>query len=269
MRLLLDLDNQAKFYLGNCLDVLKEYKENLFDCIFVDPPYFLSNNGITCHSGQRTSVNKGTWDSSKGIKEDFEFHKAWLSECKRVLKPNGTIWISGTHHSIYTCGFILKSLGFHILNDICWFKPNAPPNISCRYFTFSHETIIWAKKDKKSKHYFNYKLMKTTDWLDDQLKKPKTQMRSVWSITSPKKLEKEFGKHPTQKPLDLLIRIILASTKEGDLVLDPFCGSGTTGVAAHILNRKFVGIDIEKKYLEIAIKRCKEARSKYDKALIL
>ena len=260
MKLLLELENQTKFYLGNCLDILKKYKENSFDCIFADPPYFLSNNGITCHSGQRVSVNKGAWDSSKGIEEDFEFHKAWLTECKRVLKPTGTIWISGTHHSIYTCGFILKLLGFHMLNDICWFKPNAPPNISCRYFTFSHETIIWAKKDKKSKHYFNYKLMKTNDWENDQLKKPKTQMRSVWSITSPKKSEKEFGKHPTQKPLDLLIRIILASTKEGDLILDPFCGSGTTGVVAHMLNRKFIGIDTEKKYLETAIKRYKDTK---------
>ncbi|MBI2995802.1 MAG: site-specific DNA-methyltransferase [Candidatus Melainabacteria bacterium] len=247
-------------HCGDCLDILKNYNENIFDCIFVDPPYLLSNNGFTCHSGQRTSVNKGNWDISKGPEYDFEFHKKWLSECKRVLKPSGTIWISGTYHSIYLCGFLLQLLGFHLLNDICWFKPNAPPNLSCRYFTCSHETLIWAKKDKKSKHYFNYKTMKENSWHDDLLKKTNAQMRTVWSITSPKKEEKKFGKHPTQKPIALLKRIILASTKEGDLILDPFCGSSTTGIAAHILNRRFVGIDIEKKYLDIGIKRFEESK---------
>ena len=152
----------------------------------------------------------------------------------------------------------MQQLGFHVLNDICWFKPNAPPNISCRYFTFSHETIIWAKKDKKAKHLFNYKLMKNGTWSEDAFKKANSQMRSLWSITSPKKDEKKFGKHPTQKPLDLLKRIILASTNEGDLILDPFCGSSTTGIASHTLNRRFVGIDIEKKYLDVSLKRFKD-----------
>lgn len=252
------LKNKSKLYTGNCLDVLKNFKENSFNCIFADPPYLLSNSGFTCHSGKRVSVNKGKWDSSNGIEKDFEFHKSWLSECKRVLKPAGTIWVSGTYHSIYSCGYLLQLLGFHLLNDICWFKPNAPPNLSCRYFTSSHETLIWAKKEKKTKHYFNYKLMKDSNWINDNLKKSKTQMRSVWSITSPKKSEKKFGRHPTQKPIDLLKRIILASTKEGDLILDPFCGSSTTGIVAYMLNRRFVGIDTEKKYIEIAIKRFKE-----------
>lgn len=247
-----------KLYQGNCLDILKQYKENTFDCIFADPPYLLSNNGFTCHAGKRASVNKGKWDLSQGIHKDFEFHESWLKECKRVLKPGGTIWISGTYHSIYLCGYLLQMLGYKLLNDICWFKPNAPPNLSCRYFTASHEMLIWAKKDKNSKHYFNYKLMKNSNWLNDSIKKPKTQMRSVWSITSPKNDEKKFGKHPTQKPLELLKRIILSCTKEGDLILDPFCGSSTTGIAAYMLKRRFVGIDIEKKYLEISIKRFKE-----------
>ncbi len=247
-----------ELYLGNTIDVLKQYKENSFDCIFADPPYFLSNNGFTCHSGKRTSVNKGKWDKSMGINNDLEFHKLWLSECQRVLKTNGSIWISGTYHSIYTCGYLLSQLGFHILNDICWFKPNAPPNISCRYFTFSHETILWAKKNKSAKHCFNYKLMKNGVWTDDLFKKENSQMRSLWSITAPKKDEKKFGKHPTQKPVELLKRIILASTNENDLILDPFCGSSTTGIAASILNRKFIGIDIEKKYLDIGIKRFKD-----------
>lgn len=248
----------TKLYLGDCIEVLKKFNDNAFDCIFTDPPYLLSNNGFTCHSGKRTQVNKGKWDKSKGIELDFEFHKSWLQECRRVLKPGGTIWISGTYHSIYLCGYILQLLKFHLLNDICWFKPNAPPNLSCRYFTCSHETLIWAKKDKKSKHYFNYKLMKNGSWTEDEFKNPKTQMRTVWSITSPKKDEKKLGKHPTQKPLSLLKRIILASTKEGDLVLDPFCGSSTTGIATYILNRKFIGIDIEKKYIDLSIKRLKE-----------
>ena len=253
--------DKYKLYSGNCLEVLKGFNNDTVDCIFADPPYLLSNNGFTCKSGKRASVNKGTWDLSKGIEEDFEFHKNWLFECKRVLKPSGTIWISGTYHSIYKCGSILQLLGFHLLNDICWFKPNAPPNLSCRYFTASHEMLLWAKKDKKSKHYFNYKLMKSGNWSDDKLKKPKMQMRTVWSITSPKKEEKKFGKHPTQKPIELLRRIILASTKEGDLILDPFCGSSTAGIVANMLNRRFVGIDIEKKYLDISVKRFEELQT--------
>lgn len=250
--------DKYKLFQGNCLDILKQYKEDTFDCIFADPPYLLSNNGFTCHSGKRTNVNKGSWDVSKGIESDLEFHKSWISACKRILKPTGTIWISGTYHSIYLCGSVLQLLGFQLLNDICWFKSNAPPNISCRYFTSSHETILWAKKDKKTKHCFNYTLMKNGIWTEDKLKNPKKQMRTVWSITSSKKNEKKIGKHPTQKPIDLLKRIILASTKEGDLILDPFSGSSTTGVVAYMLNRKFVGIEIEKKYIDLSIKRFKD-----------
>ncbi len=257
-------EDKYKLYLGDCLEIVQKFDENTFDCIFADPPYLLSNNGFTCHSGKRISVNKGKWDISKGAEKDFEFHREWLKECKRVLKPTGTIWISGTYHSIYLCGSLLQLLGFKILNDICWYKPNAPPNISCRYFTSSHEMLIWAKKDKKVKHYFNYKLMKSGTWVEDKLKKPEMQMRSVWSITSPKKKEKELGKHPTQKPMDLLKRIILASTKEGDLVLDPFCGSSTTGIAAYLLNRRFVGIDKERKYIDLSIKRFKELQNSRD-----
>ena len=258
-KLIFEIENKYKLYLGDCLDVLRKYDENTFDCIFADPPYFLSNNGFTCHSGKRVPVNKGKWDTSQGTEADYNFHKSWLSECKRVLKPSGSIWISGTHHSIFLCGYVLQQLGFHILNDICWFKPNAPPNLSCRYFTFSHETIIWAKKDKKFKHIFNYKLMKNGSWENDHFKKAKSQMRSLWSITSPKKHEKKYGKHPTQKPIELLKRIILASTNKGDLILDPFCGSCTTGITSYMLNRQFIGIDIEKKYLDIGIKRFKDA----------
>ncbi len=244
-----------RLYHDDCLKILEEIPENTFDMIFADPPYMLSNGGITCQNGKVVSVNKGKWDESQGFEQDFEFHKRWLSACKRVLKKNGTLWVSGTYHSIYSCGFAMQLLGYHILNDISWFKPNASPNMCCRYFTASHETLIWARKDKKTKHTFNYELMKNGDFTSDFIKKPNTQMRSVWAIGTPKKSEKTFGKHPTQKPLDLLERIILASTNEGDLILDPFMGSATTGVAALKHNRKFVGIEKEKEFVELAEKR--------------
>lgn len=245
-------------YLGNCLELLKEFPENHFDMIFADPPYHLSNGGITVHAGKMTSVNKGQWDKSNGTKEDYLFHENWLKECKKVLKPNGTIWVSGTYHSIYACGLALQKLGYHILNDICWYKPNASPNISCRYFTASHETLIWARKDKEAKHKFNYKIAKEGNWLEDSYKKPGKQMRSVWEIGTPKPSEKKFGKHPTQKPLELLKRIILTSTDKNDLVLDPFTGSSTTGMAAYLYERKFIGIDKDKEYLNLSIKRFKD-----------
>jgi len=247
-----------KLYHANCLDILAKLPENSIDMVFADPPYLLSNGGFTVHAGRRVSVNKGEWDKSNGLEKDFEFHLQWIKAVKRVLKPHGTIWISGTYHSIYQCGFALQLAGYHILNDIAWFKPNASPNLSCRYFTASHETLIWAKKDKKAKHIFNYDLMKKGSWSEDFLKNPNSQMRSVWAINTPKAIEKKFGKHPTQKPEDLLKRIVLASTKKGDLVLDPFTGSSTTGIAAYLLGRKFIGIDTEKKYLDLSIKRFKE-----------
>jgi site-specific DNA-methyltransferase (adenine-specific) len=245
-------------YQADCLELLPEFKENSVDMVFADPPYLLSNGGFTVHAGRRVSVNKGDWDKSNGLKKDFDFHLKWIQSVKRVLKPHGTIWISGTYHSIYQCGFALQVAGFHILNDISWFKPNASPNLSCRYFTASHETLIWARKDKYAKHIFNYNLMKNRAWPEDTLKKPGLQMRSVWSIGTPKTIEKKFGKHPTQKPTDLLKRIVLASTNKGDLVLDPFTGSSTTGLAAYLYGRNFIGIDIEKKYLDLSIKRFEE-----------
>lgn len=253
-----DQDN-FKLYLGNCLDILKEMPEKT-DMIFADPPYNLSNDGFTCQSGKRTSVNKGEWDVSKGIEENFNFHLRWIKACKNVLKPNGTIWISGTYHSIYACGYALQVLGYKILNDIAWFKPNASPNLSCRYFTASHETLIWAIKDPKAKHTFNYKLMKEGDWSEDSIKKPKSQMRSVWAVNTPKPEEKKYGKHPTQKPELLLKRIILASTNEDDLILDPFTGSSTTGLAAYKYKRRFIGIDNEKEYLDLSIKKFEDLK---------
>jgi len=255
------IKNDFVLYHADCLDILNQLPENSIDMIFADPPYNLSNGGFSVHAGRRVSVHKGDWDKSKGFKDDYDFHYKWLEACKKVLKPHGTLWVSGTYHSIYQCGHALQALGYHILNDIAWFKPNASPNLSCRYFTASHETLIWARKDKKAKHTFNYEVMKDSKWPEDKLKKEGKQMRSVWAINTPKKWEKKFGKHPTQKPLDLLKRIILASTKEGDIVLDPFTGSSTTGIVASLYKRKFIGIDLEKKYLDLSIKRREDLES--------
>ena len=242
-------------YRGDSIVLLNQLPENSIDMIFADPPYNLSNDGFSVQAGKRVSVNKGNWDKSKGFEDDYAFHLKWLSACRRVLKPEGTLWVSGTYHSIYQCGHALQSLGYHILNDISWFKPNASPNLSGRYFTASHETLIWARKDKKAKHIFNYPEMKNGNWPEDSLKKPGLQMRSVWALGTPKPDEKTFGKHPTQKPLALLKRIVLASTKKDSVILDPFTGSSTTGIAASLTGRKFVGIDLEKQYLDLSIKR--------------
>lgn len=256
-------------YHGDSLNILAQLPENSIDMIFADPPYNLSNGGFSVHAGCMVSVNKGDWDKSKGFKDDYDFHYRWLEACRRVLKPNGTLWVSGTYHSIYQCGHALQSLGYHILNDISWFKPNASPNLSCRFFTASHETIIWARKDKKGKHTFNYEWMKNKDWPEDFFKNSGKQMRSVWHIPesediwtvgTPKKEEKTFGKHPTQKPLELLRRIVLASTNKGNIVLDPFTGSSTTGIAAILNGRKFVGVDTTKDFLELSKKRLLELK---------
>ena len=243
-------ERSIKLFHGDCLQLLSQFPRNSIDMIFADPPYFLSNGGITCHAGRMVSVNKGKWDVSQGIEENHKFNLAWLSECQQVLTKDGVIWVSGTAHVIFSIGFAMQQLGFKILNDIIWFKPNASPNLSCRYFTHSTETVIWAAKNQKSKHTFNYELMK-------QFSNGK-QMRNVWEISPPQPKEKTHGKHPTQKPLKLLERILLASTNEGDIVLDPFNGSGTTAIAAVRLNRKYLGIEISEEYLDLTIKRLED-----------
>ena len=249
-------NNLSELFHGDTLEIMKTLKPESFDLIFSDPPYNLSNDGFTCQNGKMVSVNKGEWDKSKGFENDLAFHELWISECKKLLKPNGTLWVSGTYHSIFLCGYLLQKNDWHILNDIAWFKPNASPNLSCRMFTASHETLIWAKKSKKAKQTYNYKYLKEQDWGSDFIKKPNKQMRSVWVINTTPQREKEFGKHPTQKPEGLLERVILSSTNEGDMVLDPFCGSGTTGVVATKNNRVFTGIDNNINYLnDISAKR--------------
>ncbi|MDE5629610.1 MAG: site-specific DNA-methyltransferase [Muribaculaceae bacterium] len=224
---------------GDCFDVLPQF-DFKFDMIFADPPYFLSNGGISCHSGQVVCVDKGDWD--KGGSPEFieEFNRKWLRLCRDKLKDNGTIWISGTHHNIFSIANVLTELGYKILNVITWAKTNPPPNISCRFFTHSTEFIIWARKYAKVPHKYNYELMKAIN--DGK------QMTDVWRLPAIGRWEKSCGKHPTQKPLALLTRIILASTDAHDWILDPFAGSSTTGIAANLCGRRFIGIEKEEEF---------------------
>jgi site-specific DNA-methyltransferase (adenine-specific) len=251
-----DSKHHLRIYHGDCLEILAQIPESSVDLVFADPPYFLSNGGITCHAGKMVSVHKGDWDKLPGpdvgpVRARFdkvhEFNRAWLAACQRVLKPNGSIWVSGTSHVIHSVGFAMQQLGFKLLNDISWVKPNPPPNLSCRYFTHATETIIWAAKNSKSRHTFNYKLMKETN--------RGKQMKSVWEIRPPESWEKKFGKHPTQKPVALLERILLASSNEGDLVLDPFLGGGTTLVTACRLRRHALGCELSAEFLTLSLRR--------------
>jgi site-specific DNA-methyltransferase (adenine-specific) len=282
-----------RLYHGNCLELLDaiatKYPEGRFDAIFADPPYFLSNGGITCHAGRMVKVDKGDWDVSRGAELNHEFNLEWLARCQKVLKPNGTIWVSGTHHVIFSIGYAMQQLGYKILNDIAWEKPNPPPNLSCRYFTHSTETILWAAKNEKSRHVFNYqdmrkvtgKQMKTV-WrkeefsgsadapsapvdasstgnssreAQDETREARVLPGSIWTMTAPSGDEKAHGKHPTQKPVALIERCLLASTNENDLVLDPFLGGGTTAIAAIKLKRACVGIELDFSHVTLAMKR--------------
>lgn len=238
-------------YFSDCIEWMKRgaeiYPDGQFDTIVTDPPYRLSNDGITCKSGKMVSVNKGAWDKSEGFKLDYEFNLEWLSFCQRNLKENGTIWVSATSHAVFSIGHAMKYLGYKILNDIVWAKRNPPPNLSCRYFTHSHEHLIWAAKNEKSKHVFNYAAMKAENG--------GKQMRSVWDFLTPSKTEKACGKHPTQKPISLIRRCIAASTPRNGIVFDPFMGSGTTGVAANLENMKFVGCENNSEFFNLAVKR--------------
>lgn len=245
-----DPKHGIRIYQGDSLELLPLFPENSVDLIFADPPYFLSNGGITCHAGRMVSVNKGAWDRSPGPDAMHRFNRQWLALCQRLLKPNGTIWVSGTAHVIHSVGFAMQQLGMKLLNDITWVKPNPPPNLSCRYFTHATETIIWAAKNAKSRHTFNYALMR--QFADGK------QMKSVWTIPAPDREEKRFGKHPTQKPVALIERILLAASNEGDLVLDPFMGSGTTAVAALRTRRAFQGIESDRRWTSVAARRLEE-----------
>lgn len=254
--------DSATLFLGDSFNIVRELEPKSIDFIFADPPYFLSSGGISVHSGKMVSVDKGAWDTSKTIDEKLAFHLKWIQLCKEVLKDNGSIMISSTFHSLYAIGVALEKAGFSIINNIIWRKTNPAPNISCRCFTHSTETIIWARKilskTRKGKYTFNYKLMKEENG--------GKQMKDYWDLsdaslietaTVPKR-EKAFGDHPTQKPLALMNRLILAATNSGDLVLDPFCGSSSTGVACLENGRRYVGIDEEKNFIVLSEARLKD-----------
>lgn len=247
---------------GDSFKILKKIDEKSVDMIFADPPYFLSSGGISCKSGKQITVNKGEWDITKSINEKINYHRSWISLCRNVLTDNGTIWISSTLHSVYTIGVALELEGFSIINNIIWQKPNPAPNLACRCFTHSTETIIWARKQlnikKKGNHYFNYQLMKEENGGKQMKDVWYFEEPEIWKIPTASKKEKKEGYHPTQKPIKLLERIIKASTKENDLVLDPFSGSGTTGIVCKILNRRYIGIEMDTEYLEIAKRRYEE-----------
>lgn len=239
-------DNQFCLYNGNSLQILGQIKEQV-DMIFVDPPYFLSNGGKKIQGKRIVSVDKGDWDKAISVEYIDKFNQEWINSCKPLLKDNGTIWICGTFHNIYSVEKCLKTAGFHIINIITWQKSDPTPTWGELHFNFSSEYIIWARKNPKSKHYFNFELMKQLNG--------GVPMPDVWKLPTVGMWEKTCGKHPTQKPLRLLYRIILASTRAGDIILDPFAGSCTTGIAANLLGRKFIGIDQSQDYLNLGIKR--------------
>ena len=241
-------DDRVRLFRGDSLELLPLIcADDAPNIIFADPPYFLSGGGSTCQSGERVSVNKGTWDHAMAIDEVHAFNLKWLGICQKVLDPHGSIWVSGTSHVIYSVGFALQQLNMKLLNDITWEKPNPPPNLSCRYFTHATETILWAARDSESKHLFNYEEMKKIN--DGK------QMKSVWRFTAPGRSEKQFGKHPTQKPLALIDRILRASGNPGDLVVDPFNGSATTGVAAARLGMRYIGVEMDPDFLALSKQR--------------
>jgi site-specific DNA-methyltransferase (adenine-specific) len=252
---------------GDSTESLEHLPPHSVDVVFADPPYLLSNGGTTCRSGRRASVDKGSWDASRGIADDHAFQARWLAAARRVLKPTGTIWVSGTQHVIFSIGFAMQELGFHLLNTVTWFKPNASPNLACRFFTHSTEILLWASpmKTRPLAHRFNYQAMKAANggkqmrdlWEIWEAPAP-GDGQVVWSVPTPGPREKQHGRHPTQKPLALLERVLAASASEGDLVLDPFCGSGTTGVAALRAGCRFLGVERDHGYLGLSARRLRE-----------
>jgi site-specific DNA-methyltransferase (adenine-specific) len=237
----------AMVYLADCVALMKVMPRASVDMIFADPPYRLSNGGVTVKSGSLAPVDKGAWDRSMGFQADHRFNVGWLREARRILKPEGTIWITGTHHIIFSLGFALQSMNFKLINQITWSKPDPPPNVRHTAFTHAHETLLWASKTKSARHTFNYDLINSPN--------PTSQLSSVWHIPAVPITEKSHGYHPTQKPLRLVRRAVLAATREGELVFDPFCGSGTSGVAAKELDRFFVGAETEREYALLAGRR--------------
>ena len=239
-------DNQFYLYQGDTIQVMCQLDQQV-DMIFADPPYFLSNGGKKIQGTQMVSVDKGSWDKLDSLEQINSFNRKWIDACKALLKDNGTIWVCGTFHKIYSVEMWVKEAGFKIINIITWQKSDPTPTWGDLHFNFSSEYIIWARKNPKSRHYFNFELMKQMNG--------GVLMPDVWKLPTVGMWEKTCGKHPTQKPLRLLYRIILASTQIGETILDPFAGSCTTGIAANLLDRKFIGIDQSEEYLNLGIRR--------------
>lgn len=231
-------------YNGDCIDILKQLKVNSVDLIFADPPYFLSNGGKSIHSGKVVSVNKGDWDDKTKYKDHLEFTKNWLTLCYKVLKYGASIWVSGTIHNIFDIKKFIDEIGYKVINVVIWHKTDPPPLIYKNKLRFSYELLIWASKGNK--HKFNY---------EEMYKISNSELEDIWTIPAVKMNEKKFGYHPTQKPEALLERIILATTNPRDLVLDPFSGSGTTCFVAKKLKRNYIGIEQDKNYFNISVKR--------------
>ena len=256
------VDGQSVLYQGDALLLMASLPSDSVDCIWTDPPYLLSNDGVTCVAGKRVSVNKGEWDRSDGIENDHQFNLRWLGECLRILRPAGTIWVTGTLHIYLSVGMAMQQLGFRILNDIIWEKTNPPPNLGCRCFAHSTETILWATKapkGSKHKYTFHYDEMKAENG--------GKQMKTVWRFPAAGRDEKRFGKHPTQKPVALIDRCLRASTNPGDLVIDPFAGTAATGVSALKNGRRFIGLEREWEYAEIGANRLAEIVSNGEDAI--
>ncbi|HVO20885.1 MAG TPA: site-specific DNA-methyltransferase [Anaeromyxobacter sp.] len=253
---------------GDCLEALERLPPGAVDLAFADPPYHLSNGGTTCQGGRRVKVDKGAWDASRGVAEDHAFQARWLQAVRRALKPGGTLWVSGTQHVIFSIGYAMQELGYHLLNTVTWYKPNASPNLACRFFTHSTEILLWASptRARPLPHRFNYREMKSRNggkqmrdlWEICERPVPGGE-QVVWSIPTPGPREKALGRHPTQKPLALLERVLAASAAPGDLVLDPFSGSGTTGIAAIRAGCHFLGLEREAGYVELAARRLRDA----------
>jgi site-specific DNA-methyltransferase (adenine-specific) len=247
-------DGESVLWRGDSLALLRTVPDESVDCVWTDPPYLLSNGGTTCVAGRRARVNKGAWDRSQGVDADHAFNLDWLAQCRRVLRPAGTIWVSGTLHVYLSVGMALQQLGFRLLNDVVWEKPNPPPNLGCRCFTHSTEIVLWASRSPrgaKARYTFHYDAMRAENG--------GKQMKNVWRFSAPARAERAAGRHPTQKPVALVSRCLRASTHPGDVVLDPFAGSGTTGVAALSLGRRFLGIEREPDYAALAVRRLRAA----------
>ncbi len=252
----------------NCIEGMKTLEDNTVDLIIADPPYNLSKGGewkwdnSVALAGMGGNWNKvmQTWDDFT-LESYFTFTYAWLTEAQRILKPTGSMWIFGTYHNIGIINVVCQLLNIEIINEVIWYKRNAFPNLSGRRLTASHETILWCNKGgKKREYYFDYDYSKNGNFDYDSLKQPGKQMRTVWDISNNKeKRELEYGKHPTQKPLRILKRMIQLSSREGDIMLTPFSGAGSECVAAKELGRNYIGYEIDPQYVDITHKRLENA----------